>query len=264
MIQKQKLKDLYESGFSMREIGEKVGKSKTTVKYWMKKYKIPIRSGSEAAYYRYRDPNEDPPESREKVTVEKVKELYYEKGYSMREVGEFFKRSESDIQRFMEQHNLPRRSSAETNNLIYARQDPSFTLKEDLTPEEENLKTAGIMLYWGEGAKEGGTIDLSNSDPRMIRLFLKFLREVCGVQEKRLRVLVYCYADQDVGNLEKYWSKITGIPLNQFQKSYVREDYSSEKSGKLEHGVAHIKYSDKKLFLQIKDWIREYLQKNEI
>ena len=139
-----------------------------------------------------------------------------------------------------------------------------------LKAKEEKLKIAGIMLYWAEGAKAQkvlGTnrkryvIDLANSDSEMIKLFLKFLREICGVDEARLRVLLYCYVNQDVDFLKKHWHKVTGISLKQFSKPYVREDFLPEKEGKMEYGLVHIRYSDKKLFLQTQNWIKEYLNK---
>ena len=205
------------------------------------------------------------------MTIEKIKNLYYAKGYSARRVGKILGRSTSRIYDFMRKHGLPRRTSSESNNLVYLRQKPSFNLKKNLTQEDEKLKIAGIMLYWAEGAKSprryhgqsrGGTVDLANSDPRMIKLFLKFLRKICGVDEQRLRVHLYCYADQNVNSLKKYWRKITGISLKHFIKPYVRQDFLLEKSGKMKYGLVHIEYSDKKLFLQIKNWIEQYLDKN--
>ncbi|MBU1045954.1 hypothetical protein KJ616_02430 [Patescibacteria group bacterium] len=125
------------------------------------------------------------------------------------------------------------------------------------------------MLYWAEGAKPNAakrswTVDLANSDPRMIMLFLRFLRTICRVDKKRLRVFLYCYANQNIDSLKQYWHNITHIPLSQFTKPYVRKDFIQEKTGKMPHGLIHIRYNDKKLILQISDWIREYLEENSI
>jgi len=54
------------------------------------------------------------------------------------------------------------------------------------------------MLCWAEGAKTGKTVDLANSDPGIVALFLAFLRGICGIAESRLRVLLYAHADQDI------------------------------------------------------------------
>jgi len=275
MLSKAKLKKLYRSGLSILQIAEKERLSYGKVRYWMEKYKIKRRPRDEACYYgywtRHNKGKPIPPyKFGKRLIIEKVKNLYYKKGYSARQIGEFFGKSTSRIYAFMRKHGLKRRSPAETNNLIYEKQKPSYCLKKNLTREEEKLKVAGIMLYWAEGAKlpsrykgqsRGGTVDLANSDPRMIKLFLKFLRKICGVDEKRLRVHLYCYANQNVNSLKKYWHRVTGISLKQFIKPYIREDFLPEKSGKMKYGLVHIEYSDKKLFYQIQNWIEEYLNK---
>jgi len=125
-------------------------------------------------------------------------------------------------------------------------------------------------LYWAEGGKEvcrngqwrGTSVNFANSDPKMVKLFLRFLREICGVNEQRLRVHLYCYANQDIDYLKKYWQEITNISLTQFIKPYVRHDFLPEKKDKMKYGLVHIVYSDKKLFLQIMDWINEYLRES--
>lgn len=95
----------------------------------------------------------------------------------------------------------------------------------------------------------------------MIKIFLKFLREVCGVDEKRLRVYLYCYSDQSIEILLNYWYKLTNIPKSQFSKPYIRNDFLPEKSGKMKYGLVHIRYADKKLLYQIDNWIKEYCKK---
>lgn len=257
----------------MLQISEKENWPYNTVRYWMEKYKIKTRSRYEACYYGYwtRHSNNriiPPYKLRKKLTIEKIKNLYYNKGYSVRQIGEIFGTSTSRIYDFMKRHGLSRRTPSESNNLVYLQQKPSFNLKKNLTSEERELKIAGIMLYWAEGYKNiskqarGGTIDLGNSEPKMIQLFLRFLRKICRVDENRLRVKLYCYANQNINFIKRYWSKITRIPLGQFTKPYIREDFSPAKIDKMKYGVAHIVYSDKKLFLQIKEWINQYLNEN--
>src|SRR3989344_1270741 len=91
----------------------------------------------------------------------------------------------------------------------------------------------------------------------MIKIFMKFLRQVCGISEKKLRVFMYCYSDQGIENLMKFWHNVTNIPLNQFTKPYVKKSFK-ENSKKMEYGLVHIRYADKKLLIQIENWIKEY------
>ncbi|MDD2731614.1 MAG: hypothetical protein PHI53_00230 [Candidatus Pacebacteria bacterium] len=266
MLSKNRLEKLYKSGLSIKRISEIENFPYTTIKYWMKRYNIPRRSRVEACFYGYWGKNKEFSRIPKLLTIDKIKDFYYRKGYSVKEVADLLGYSPKSIYRFMDRNDLKRRSSRDTNNLIFIRKKPSFTIKNDLKLEEEKLKLAGVMLYWAEGAKDlkerdWNTVDFANSDPEMIKIFLKFLRDICGVYEKRLRVQLYCYVDQDINFLKNHWKTTTGISLEQFNRPYIRKDFLPEKKGKMKFGVVHIRYSDKKLFLQIKDWTRQYLNK---
>lgn len=199
--------------------------------------------------------------------IDLIKKFYYKEKLSTIEIAKKLKVTPWIVQKFMIRNGLPRRTFEEANALVFSRKPITLSLKKKLSPKEKQLKIAGIMLYWAEGNKEtktNFTIDFSNSDPEMIKVFLKFLRKICGVDENRLRVLIYCYANQNIEFLKKYWQKITKIPSKQFIKPYVRKDFLPQKSGKMKYGLAHIRYSDKKLFLKIQEWINEYLRINNI
>ena len=182
------------------------------------------------------------------LSIDQVKDLYYNHGLSAENVGQRLGFSVWQVIDFMKNHNLPRRKRSETNKIAYLKKQPSFNLKSTLTSKEKGLKIAGFMLYWGEGMKFGDhVIDLCNSDPLLIVIFLKFLRQIYGIDESRLRVLLYCYANQNTQDLIKYWTNITGIPKTQFTKPFIRQDYLEKKKNKMLHGLVHIRYCDKKL-----------------
>lgn len=195
------------------------------------------------------------------LPLKEVKDLYYKKGLSARKVGEKLGASVWQVIKFMRKNNLPRRDQAETHHLAFLASPSSFKPKSKLTNKEKELKTAGLMLYWGEGAKATNTIDLTNSDSLMIELFLRVLREIYGVKEERLRVLLYAYGNQDIKKLINYWVKITGIPQKQFTKPYVRQDFLEKKKNKMPYGLVHIRYNDKKLVTLIKSDIGKLLKK---
>lgn len=203
------------------------------------------------------------------LTVNLIKELYYKKRLSVPEINNKIGVDGKTIYRFMEKMKLCRRTLKERNKIIFERKERSFILKQNLSRQEEKLKLAGIMLYWTEGAKlnlerRAVIVDFANSNPEMVQLFLKFLRQICGVDEKRLRVLLYCYANQDIEGLKKFWRKATNISLMQFTKPYIRKDFLPDKKDKMKYGLVHIRYCDKKLLMQIEDWIKEYLKDNKI
>ena len=182
------------------------------------------------------------------LPIEKVKDLYYKNGLSARAVGEKLGFSVWQVIKFMKKNNLARRDQAETHHLAFLALPNSFNPKSKLTNKEKLLKTAGLMLYWGEGVKTTDhTVDITNSDSLMIKLFLKMLREIYGIKEEKLRVLLYCYANQNVEELINYWVKITGISQAQFTKPYIRQDFLEKKKSKMPYGLIHVRYNDKKL-----------------
>lgn len=189
--------------------------------------------------------------------LDQVKQLYYQEQYSMKKIGEKLGVSLDAVVYFMRKHNLKRRTLKEDSTLRFKNKPLSYCLRERLTAEQEKLKMAGIALYWGEGYKteKSSGIDLANSDVSMILVFLRFLREICGIDEKRLRILLYCYSNQNPQKLMKFWGKATKIPLKQFTKPYVREDFNLAMLDKMPYGMIHIRYSDKKLLAVIKEWI---------
>ena len=193
------------------------------------------------------------------IDSKKLKEIEerYGEGYSAQEIADVLNVSLNAVYNFFKKHNIPRRTSTESNRLRFQRKEPSFQVKQRLSYKEEALKTAGIMLYWGEGSKWAGEkiVDFANSDPVMIKIFMAFLREICGIDESKLRAYLYCYENQNPTSLKKYWSKIIKISERQFTKPYIRRDFQQHKIGKMKHGLLHIRYYDKKLLLLIKDWI---------
>ena len=125
---------------------------------------------------------------------------------------------------------------------------------------QHRLKIAGIMLYWAEGTQDGCTVDLANSNPWIIKVFLKFLREICGVDERRLRVYLYAYEYQNIEELKGYWAKVTGINIDRFTKPYIRQGNINKSGRKMHYGLVHIRYNDKKLLGIIRNWINKYTE----
>ena len=189
----------------------------------------------------------------------KIKVLYWNDNLSAKEIAKDLQISLWSLYSFMERNNIPRRSYSEANYLVN-KDKPAFCIKESLSSLEQRLKIAGIMLYWAEGTLKGTTVDFANSNPEMIEVFLKFLRNVCGVDERRLRVYLYCHSYCDMERLKVYWHKITRIPLDQFTKPYIREGNANLSKRKLLYGLVHVRYNDKKLLDVIRNWIGEYVE----
>lgn len=103
------------------------------------------------------------------------------------------------------------------------------------------------ILYLCEGAKYPSTRHLvfTNSDPRMIKLFLKLLKRNFKLDNKKFRCRIMHRWDQEEENLNKYWSRKTGIPLSLFYKSYGDKRTKGIATKKKNYkGICSIKYLD--------------------
>ena len=125
------------------------------------------------------------------------------------------------------------------------------------TISRQELLLIGAALYWGEGGKTNkGMARLSNSDPNVIRFMMKFFREVFDVPQKKFRGHVHTFSHLNAHEAERYWSNISGIPRNQFFKTYVKPSIASKGlKDSLPYGTFQIYVCDTAIFLTIKGWI---------
>jgi len=122
---------------------------------------------------------------------------------------------------------------------------------------KRNLWFIGTALYWAEGAKtQRGTAQFSNSDPRAIQLMMRFFRKCCKVPGRRFRGHISIHPHLDAKRAEKYWHRISGIPLSQFNKTSKQQSkVSKRKRDTLPYGTFNIQISITELFLKIKGWV---------
>lgn len=175
-------------------------------------------------------------------------------------LAQYFAVSLGAIYYVLRHNNIPRRTKEHSNSIRFEALPLSYEIKTDLTPEEERLKIAAVMLYWAEGYNVGkGVVDFCNSDPDMVVLFWKFLSTVCNVDKSRVRMKLYCYEGQDIPSILQFWSTLLSIPEEQFTKPYIKKQAEPGPRGPgMIHGLVHVRYCDTKLLRQILVWIDEY------
>ncbi|MBI3443142.1 hypothetical protein HY008_00555 [Candidatus Woesebacteria bacterium] len=201
------------------------------------------------------------------MNVSQIQDLYLEEKLSTWEIARKLGISQWSVIYLMRRKNIPRRTSAESNRIKFLKTPLSYNKKAKLNAMEKSLHEAALMLYWAEGVKKGKhTVDFVNSDEKMILIFLTALRKIYGVNENKLRILLYCYTNQSSQRLIEYWSKLLRVSKAQFTKPYIRKDFNLNKINKMPHGLVHIRYADKRLLMQIKseiDIIQKRLNKLE-
>lgn len=131
------------------------------------------------------------------------------------------------------------------------------------TIKEGDLLLIGAVLYWGEGGKaHHGMARVSNSDPAVIKVMMRFFREVCLVPEEKFRGSIHTYSHLNAIDARKYWSEVSGIPENQFYKTYIKPSIASQgkMKDKLPYGTFDVTVCNTKLFLTIMGWIEKIKQ----
>lgn len=117
------------------------------------------------------------------------------------------------------------------------------------------MELVGTILWWAEGTKSrldkrwkhtrSFPVELTNTNPIVIKMFADYLREVIGVSNNKLRIQVQIHEGDERSKLEKYWSDISGVPLSQFNKTIVRP--KGKKIGKT-RGTCKIRFADKEIY----------------
>ena len=83
--------------------------------------------------------------------------------------------------------------------------------------EIDMKKIALAALYLGEGSKKGHRgLALGSSDPKIIKIYIRLLRDVYGIGINKLRARISYRADQDIADLHRFWSKVSNIPVSSF------------------------------------------------
>lgn len=109
--------------------------------------------------------------------------------------------------------------------------------------QELNLdvyKIAGAILYWAEGTKKKNT-SISNSDPRVIKFFVKWLDTIMNIKPHQLNPHLHIHYGNDEGKIKRYWSKLTEIPLKNFGKSFIKPKGTGHRTNILPNGIIRIR-----------------------
>ena len=108
---------------------------------------------------------------------------------------------------------------------------------------EREFLMFGLGLYAGEGSKTNGTVSMANTNPRLLRIFVTWLRRNFDVDESRLRAKLYLHEGLDVLGATEHWSDVTSIPVRQFRASYRAAADPTRRGSKHVHGCATVMYS---------------------
>lgn len=119
-----------------------------------------------------------------------------------------------------------------------------------------------LTLWWAEGTKARRgrwksliySVEVTNTDPDIISIFLEYLRERLGVQNERIKVQLQVHQGDNQEELEVFWENVTKVPKDQFNKTIVRP--VGNKVGKSK-GTCKIRVHSKELYLQLAERLKK-------
>ncbi len=169
-----------------------------------------------------------------------------QKGESIKDIAYSLKVSVSSVSNWCRNIEL---TDQQKNNLARRVTDPYYgkkaeyleRSKEQFKQKVENLRKQGIKevsklskreifligiaLYWGEGFKKDHQVGFANTDSKMIKFFIYWLKTCFNLRNKDLIVRVTSndqYKDK-IKIMEAFWSNALHIPLNQFSKPFFQK-----------------------------------------
>ncbi len=102
---------------------------------------------------------------------------------------------------------------------IYRQQRKRFK-----TISSQTLFVAGLMLYLGEGdKKDRSRISLANTDPWVIKFFVRWLTQFLGIPVNRMKAELHLYESMNVSAERKFWLKQVGFRPSQLYKDQIRK-----------------------------------------
>lgn len=125
------------------------------------------------------------------------------------------------------------------------------------------LHLAGCMLYWAEGGKGRHSITFSNSDPRMVLLFRRFLTDCLGVAAEAITLSLNVYTNNGlpIEEIERHWLDLLGLSNGSVRKhmlNHMPTSSSGRARNKLPYGVCTLRVHNTWMLQHIYGAIQEY------
>jgi len=171
----------------------------------------------------------------------------------MAEIAKMHNCSVHKVEYWMDKYGIKRRSRSEAT---YVKRNPKgdpFRVKGHLTAHEKFLLGLGVGIYWGEGEKvTRSQIRVSNTDPRVLKAFIMFLRKICQLQKRKITYSIVCFNDTKPNTARNFWARELKISPEKFGKiTQIPPQGKGTYKKKSKFGVCSAQASN----LKLKSWL---------
>lgn len=81
------------------------------------------------------------------------------------------------------------------------------------------------MLYWSEGARHEGAVGVrfTNTDPKMISLFMDLYRRIYAITPSEIRLQVQCHPYHNIDEVRSFWASVVNVPEERIQILVIKK-----------------------------------------
>ncbi len=123
----------------------------------------------------------------------------------------------------------------------------------------EPLHVAGCMLFWAEGTKSKSSVIFTNSDPNMMKLFIRFLREIYDIKNDEVSLFCAVHDCDNTTFVEDFWCEELGLKRENLRKTQIIKSGTGKKNKHL-YGIARIAIYNMKIVQRIYGAITKYAE----
>lgn len=87
--------------------------------------------------------------------------------------------------------------------------------------DTETVELALALLYLGEGSKKSPTTGMGNSDPLILKFFLRIMTKIYKIDMQKIKFDLHIRADQNPEKLKRYWAKELEAPFDRFRATSI-------------------------------------------
>ncbi|MEN8233973.1 MAG: hypothetical protein ABFR89_03515 [Actinomycetota bacterium] len=119
------------------------------------------------------------------------------------------------------------------------------------------LWLAGVVMYWAEGSKTKRDLEMVNTDPAVLRLFIKWVRTHHG-SEAEFVLSLHLHEGNDEAAAKLYWEDELGLPGSGWYKTFIKPKGTGHRKNHLPWGVCRVRVKrSTDAFVRTMAWIDE-------
>jgi hypothetical protein len=96
---------------------------------------------------------------------------------------------------------------------------------------DDPLFIAGISLYWAEGSKTRNDLSITNTDPRLLLTFVRFVRTHLD-SNASFALAIHLHDGDNEHEAKTHWRDSLALPTSRFTKTYVKASGTGHRTRK--------------------------------